>query len=60
MTVAEAETLLEPPFALQRTVTLSCYDGKNVSSASVYVGVWPEKTALETAFNPIRGRTVTN
>ena len=60
MTVAEAETLLEPPFALQRTVTLSCYDGKNISSASVYVGVWPEKTALETAFNPIRGRAVTN
>ena len=60
MTVAKEETALELPFALQRTVTLSCYDGKNVSSASVYVGVWPEKTALETAFNPIKGRAVTN
>lgn len=60
MTVAEEETTLELPFALQRTVTLSRYDGETVSSAYVYETLWPEKTALEKAFNPIKGRAVTN
>lgn len=60
MTVAEEEALLEPPFALQRTVTLSRRDGESVSSAAVYVRTWPEKTALENAFTPIMGRAVTH
>ena len=60
MTVAEEETTLELPFALQRTVTLSRYDGETVSSAYVYETLWPEKTALQKAFNPIKGRAVTN
>lgn len=60
MTVAEEETALELPFALQRTVTLSCYDGETVSSAAVYMRTWPEKTALETAFTPIMGHAVTH
>ena len=62
MTVAEEETTLELPFALrpQRTVTLYRYDGETVSSAHIYASAWPEKTALETAFGPIRGPAVTN
>lgn len=60
MTVAEEETALELPFASQRTVTLSRYDRETVSSAYIYERAWPEKTALEDAFNPIKGRAVTN
>lgn len=60
MTVAEEETTLELPFALQQTVTLSRYDGETVSSAHIYASAWPEKTALETAFGPIQGSAVTN
>lgn len=62
MTVAEEETTLELPFALrpQRTVTLYRYDGETVSSASIYEEtVYPEKTALETALSPVKGRAVT-
>ena len=62
MTVAEEETTLELPFALrpQRTVTLYRYDGETVSSASIYEeAVYPEKTALETALSPVKGRAVT-